>query len=158
MLKRLLTFCLALTLVACSNNVGYERSTKPGTVQEITMDDVLEKIENKETFMFVFTQTTCSNCQAFKENVLDDYIKNHEIEFNEVVLSIFMETAPVIEWVKEHPNPADQLEEGFTETDILTPSFYFIENGEVKDIYIGGAMTKSVLEEMVIKYRLDEVK
>lgn len=158
MIKKIICICLCVLLTACGNTIKYERSTEPGIIQEITMDDVQRKIENKETFMFVFTQITCHNCADFKEYVLTDYIQNHGFEFNEVVLSIFIDTKPVFEWVKQHPNPIDQLEEGLTPEDVLTPTFYFVEKGEVKDIFIGSKMTRKVLDEMVVKYRLDEVK
>ncbi len=157
MLKKIFALCLCLSLVGCGK-VNYERSTEPGVIKEITMEDVQNKIDNQETFMFVFTQTSCHNCQAFKENILSKYITNHGFEFNEVVLSFDMDTAPVFDWVKKHPNPIDQLEEGLLPEDVLTPAFYFIENGELKDIIIGANMTKKVLEEMVVKYQLDEVK
>ncbi|MGN1344927.1 MAG: hypothetical protein ACI4U3_10110 [Traorella sp.] len=145
-------------LLGCGNKVDYERSTEMGTISQITMDDVAQKMENNETFMFVFTQETCENCIGFKENVLSDYIKEHGFEFNEVVLSLDMDSAPVFDFVKEHPNPKDQLEEGFTEYDVLTPTFYFIEDGEVKDIFIGGKMDKKTFDSYIIKYHLDEVK
>lgn len=157
MLKKILALCLCLSLVGCGK-INYERSTEPGVIKEITMADVQNKIDNKETFMFVFTQPSCHNCADFKENILNKYITNHGFEFNEVVLTLSMETAPVFEWVKNHPNPIDQLEEGLLPDDVLTPAFYFIKNGEVKDIIIGANMTKKVLEEMVVKYQLDEVK
>lgn len=158
MIKKIISICLCVLLTGCGYINKYERSTEPGVIVEITMDDVLRRMENKETFMFVFTQITCHNCADFKEYVLKDYIQNHGFEFNEVVLSVFMDTKPVKEWIQQHPNPIDQLEEGLTPKDVLTPTFYFIENGEVKDIYIGSKMTKKVLDEMVVKYRLDEVK
>ena len=158
MKKKLIALCLGLLLVGCGQGVNYERSTEPGVIEKITMDEVLEKVDNKETFMFVFTQSSCPNCQDFKENILEEYIQTHGFVFNEVVLSYDMETAPVFDWVEKHPNPVDQLEEGFTQEDVLTPAFYFVEDGEVKDIYIGGAMNKKILEEMIVKYQLDEVK
>ena len=153
-----LGLCMSLMLFGCGEKIDYERSTEMGTMNEITMEDVATKMENQETFMFVFTQQTCDNCQAFKEKVLSSYIMDHGFEFNEVVLSNDMDTAPVFDFVKEHPNPKDQLEEGFTEYDVLTPTFYFIENGEVKDIFIGGKMDKKTLDSYIIKYQLDEKK
>lgn len=158
MLKKILTFCLVLLLAGCNDQVNYERSTESGVIKQITMEEVQNRIDNKETFMFVFTQESCHNCADFKENILNEYIADHGFEFNEVVLSLDMDTAPVFDWVKKHPNPTDQLEEGLYPEDVLTPAFYFIENGEVKDIYIGANMTKKILEEMVVKYQLDEAK
>ena len=48
--------------------------------------------------------------------------------------------------------------EGLLPEDVLTPAFYFIENGEVKDIYVGGDMTTKIFDGYIQKYRLDEVK
>ena len=69
MLKKILALCLCLSLVGCGK-INYERSTEPGVIKEITMADVQNKIDNKETFMFVFTQPSCHNCADFKENIL----------------------------------------------------------------------------------------
>ena len=159
-MRKLFSILLACFMLAgCTQTeVDYERSTEMGVMKEITMEEVLQRVEDKDTFMFVFTQEHCINCKEFKETILYNYILDHGFVFNEVVLSNDMDTKPVFDWVEQHPNPIDQLEEGYLPEDVLTPSFYFIENGEVKDIYIGSKMTKNVLEEMVIKYQLDKVK
>lgn len=159
MKKLLLGLFVGLMLFGCSTEKPtYERSEDMGQLNVITMDDVHEKMENKETFMFMFTQETCSNCIAFKQDVLSSYIKNHGFEYNEIILTLDMDTDPIYEFVKEHPNPEEMLPEGFSIYDVLTPTFYFIEDGEVKDIYIGGDMNKKMFDEYIQKYRLDEVK
>jgi predicted bacteriocin transport accessory protein len=43
---------------------------------ELNMSELKEKIENKDTFILVITQTTCSHCMDFKpkiENVANKY-------------------------------------------------------------------------------------
>lgn len=50
----------------------------------LSFNDLQEKINNKETFILVITQTTCSHCQEYKpilKKVLADYdIYAYEIE------------------------------------------------------------------------------
>ncbi len=159
MKKLLLSLFVGLFLMGCQSAPDYERNEEMGSLNEITIEEVHERMDNKETFMFMFTQETCSNCQAFKEDVLSSYIKNHGFEYNEIVLSHDMDTEPIYAFVEEHPNPEDMLPEGdYSIYDVLTPTFYFVENGEVKDIYVGGDMTTKIFDGYIQKYRLDEVK
>lgn len=159
MKKILLSLFFCLLLVGCQDTVSYERSTEMGTLSIMTIEDVHERMENKETFMFVFTQEDCSICLAFKEEVLSNYIKDHGFEFNEVVLSYDMDIEPIYEFVEQHPNPEEELPEGdYSIYDVLTPTFYFVEDGEVKDIRIGGNMNEKSFDELIQKYQLDKVK
>lgn len=157
MKKLLLGLCMCLTLLGCSSKPDYERSQEMGTIKSVTLEDMLERMENKETFMFVFTMEVCSNCKAFKENVLSSYILNHNFEFNEVVLDNVEDTDTVYAFVEAHPNPKEYLPEGYTELDVLTPTFYFVKDGEVADIFIGGNITEKQFDSYIQKYQLDKV-
>lgn len=161
MKKILLVFSLCFMLFGCKQEVNYERSSEMGTINNTNMTEILNRIENKETFMFMLGFDFCTTCQWFKEDVLPSYIKNHEIEFNLVELSREMsddELAPVFQFIIDHPNPPEFLKEGQTETEPLAPSFYFIVDGEVEEIFIGAEMDENKFDEFVIKYQLDKVK
>lgn len=148
----------ALMLMGCSPAVKYERSTEMGTLNQITFDEMYEKMENKETFMFAFTQESCQNCLYFKEEILSEYIVDHGFDYYEIVLTVTQKDLErATAFVKQHPNPEDQTPEGFEVTDVLTPTFYFVEDGELKDIYVGVPAEKD-FDALIVKYRLDEVK
>lgn len=162
MKKLFVALSLGLVLMGCTKEpvpeVNYERSTEMAILNKPEFTEIQKKIENKETFMFVLTMETCSNCQAFKEGVLSKYIKDHGFDFNEVELTDDNIQA-VEQFVKENPTPDEYLVgTDFAPTDVLTPGFYFVENGEVKDIFVGGHMTYEEFDRYIVKYQLDKVK
>lgn len=156
MKKIFLTFSVvfAFLLSGCSS---YTRSTNPGELKLVQFAEVSEMIENDETFMMMFTQTNCKYCQKFVEEVLSDYITNHEITVYDIVFDKQDDMDPVLAFVEEHPNPKEFLREGMSETAAYTPTFYFIEKGEVKSIHVG-AMDTETFDGYIKKYQLDAVK
>jgi len=45
---------------------------------ELDLDDVIEKVDNKETFVLLLSQTTCSHCMAYKPK-LQEVANKYEI-------------------------------------------------------------------------------
>lgn len=161
MKKILLVLSMCLMLFACESKVDYERSSEMGTINQTNMLDVLDRMENNESFMFMLGFDFCTNCQYFKEEVLSSYIVDHGFEFNLVEISPEMsdeELEPVFQFILDHPNPPEYLQAGQTETEPLAPSFYFIVDGEVEEIYIGADMDENKLDTFIQKYQLDKVK
>lgn len=159
MKKIFIGLCMILCLSGCTKTPSYERSQEMGTIHTVQLEDMLERMENKETFMFVFTMVNCENCQYFKENVLSDYLKTHGFEFNEVILDYAEDRQAIFDFVKEHPNPEEYLPSGdYKVDDVLTPTFYFVKDGEVDEILIGGNITEKQFDECIQKYQLDKVK
>ena len=54
----------------------YKRDTNPGEVINITMDQMEEMIEKKETFVVSFVTTYCMYCRQL-HSILDEYLKTH---------------------------------------------------------------------------------
>ncbi len=70
-----------------------EKNEKNGEVKQIDYETLLKKWkDDKEKFIVIISQTGCGHCQSFKENVLDDYVKEHGITVYE--LNITNEKAP----------------------------------------------------------------
>ena len=161
MKKLLLILSMCFMLFACESKQEYERSSEMGTIHHTKMVDILDRMENDETFMFMLGFDFCETCKWFKEDVLPGYIQNHGFEFNLVEISPEMsdeELDPVFQFIMDHPNPPEFLKEGQTETEPLAPSFYFIVDGEVEEIFIGPEMDEKKLDAFVQKYHLDKVK
>lgn len=158
-MKKLFLSCLTamMLLAGCSSKADYERSANAGKLLEITFEEAKQKMDNDETFVFAFTQTYCSHCISFKEEVLIDYLEEHELHFYDVLLDKEDSIEPMSEFVKEHPNPSKYLTSDMSADAIYTPTFYFVENGEVADIFIG-EMNSDELEDYVVKYQLDKAK
>lgn len=156
-MKKILMMCLSFWLL-CGCAPSYERDESMARLNKVNMDEVVEKIENDETFMFVFTRVDCSSCLRFKEEVLAGYIVNHGFDFNEVVLEKDSDDYfKAVAFVAKHPNPEEFLtDETMLPSDVFTPTFYFVEKGEVKEIYIGGDLSEKEFDELIQRFQLDK--
>ena len=158
-MKKILLSCAAFMMFlvsGCGNQVNYERNTETGRVEIVQFADMQEKMDNQDTFVMAFSQTNCSHCIAFREEVLPDYIVDHGFTFYEVLLDIQDTMDPLYQFVKDHPNPSKFLTSTMDPESIYTPTFYFVENGEVKDIWIG-EISYEEFDDLIIKYQLDKV-
>ena len=55
-----------------------EKSFNKSYFVKLEYDDVMEKIENKEDFVLVLSQTTCSHCASYKPKV-EEVANEHKI-------------------------------------------------------------------------------
>ena len=82
----ILVLIFALSFVGCSKK-NVDRSdidTVQGYVEVIDTASILEKIENKGSFIFVLTQTSCSHCQEYLPQMLET-AQNHSIVIYDIV-------------------------------------------------------------------------
>lgn len=105
--------CLVILIIA----IFAERNFSKSYFIKLEYNDVMEKLDNKEDFVLVLSQTTCSHCASYKpkvEEVANEYkIKLYYIEVD--LLS------------------ADEKKEFVTHINFSsTPSTAFILNGEEK--------------------------
>lgn len=156
MKKILIGLCCSFVLLT-SGCSSYNRSTEPGTLKSAQLPEMEEKMANGDSFFMIFSQTNCSHCIKFKEEVLATYITNHEIEVFDVIFDKQDSMDPIFEFLKKNPNPKNMISEDMSETDPYTPTFYFIQDGVVKDIYIG-AMDEKTFDGYIKKYQLDKVR
>lgn len=96
-------------------------SKTPGKIEPITALQLVEKVENKETFTLIFTQSWCPHCKTFLA-AMEDYLPTHNVVLYEVVLD---EEPNVDQSYKECTTLFPGLENG-------TPDLYYVENGEIK--------------------------
>lgn len=113
------TFVL-LALCGCGSGNSNETTKEPGKVVEITTDQLLTKVNEKEDLAVVFTQTTCGHCETFLK-MMDNYMRNHNVVLYNMVLD---KEADVDKALKK-------LKEVFPEF-TSTPDIYFVEKGEIK--------------------------
>ena len=149
-IKKFLTGLLVFVILlsGCSND-KYIRSNKQGTISQITLNEMIEKMEKKETFSVAFTTSYCSYCAMFY-NVFNDYIKDHEVTMYFIILD--EETTSEQENIKI-------IHRYFPEF-YTTPGIFYAENGKEKDYldtyHLG--ISKEVIDEWVIKNQLDKEK
>ncbi len=117
-----LVMLLALGLVACSSK---EEEKKQGEVIVINAEDVIKKMDNDETFIWILTQTTCSHCIAF------------EPHFTEVALE---EGVTIYQLVADTDSSEDTnaVQTLLTTYGLeYTPTTVLVKDGEVKDTTVG---------------------
>ena len=82
---------------------------------ELKCDEVIEKIKNKESFVLVVSQTTCTHCISYKP-VLESVAKKYKIKAYYVDVNLFSEEED--NEFKKYVSYSD------------TPSTLFIKDGE----------------------------
>lgn len=116
-----------------------------GHVEGITTAQVMEKIENKEDFTIVFTQTGCTHCKTFMK-MLNEYLPDHNLVLYDLILD-------------KEPNREEaltQLEASFPEF-TGTPDIYCVEDGKIKSRFWNegySGLEESTFNEWVEKYNL----
>lgn len=128
MKKILLCMLLMIGIVGCGTDSSKTDSIikldekGKGDVHALTLEEMNNKIENEESFIVVFTQTTCGYCiEFFQES--QDYIKELGLPLWDVVLD---------EEPRDAQENLDMIHEHFPSFS-ATPSIYYVENGKLKD-------------------------
>lgn len=155
MKKILIGLVFAFTIMGCTQTSSYERNTNMGLIKNVTFEEVKEKIENKETFMFAFTMEECSACLWFKENVLSKYLKNHGFIFHEVFVEKETDSQLLFDFTASLSNNEDFIDDNGPT--IPTPTFFFVEKGIVKEWLIGSNVHEKDFDYLIQKYQLDKI-
>ena len=123
---------------------GCGTSAPLGEIVYISYEDYKNMKNEDGAYMVLISQTDCSHCIAYKENVLDDYLHNHEITVYE--LNVTNEENPRAVFT----SLSEELGMGFQGT----PATIIIENKEIKEL-ISGEISTTELDEIVTDYQLD---
>lgn len=157
-MKKFKIICLAFIFMfvcACSNTPSYTRDETAGEYIRISYAQLKQKVENDENFMVLFTQKGCDHCAQYKETVLSSYLETHHVDVYEFVLS--NEENYNQEFFTEIQNYTASLTKDENQQFIGTPYTMIVKDGELKE-GISGAIAKNDLEEIVVKYQLDELQ
>ena len=161
-IKLVLCCLMVLSLTACHQSnekdvdddkptedkiVKYDRDSSNGEIVYITLEQMEEKIANKESFPVIFSTTYCLYCRDF-HGVFDEYIKTHHVVMYEVVLD------------KENRSEDENLaiiKKYFPEF-TTTPGVFYAQNGKEKSYLNFGrtGMNETVIDEWVQKHQLDK--
>ena len=135
-----------VSLVGCGGEGNNETTKEPGQVVEINTDALVKKMNDKEDFAIVFTQTTCGHCETFLKK-MDKYMKNHNVVLYNMVLDKESDVDKALKKLKE-PFPE------FTST----PDIYYVEKGVIKSRFWSEFQEKGLddetFHEWVMKYGL----
>lgn len=139
--------CFCLLIVSGCTKDAYARDTTPGKLEKITVEEMQQKVEAKETFVVVFTQSWCGHCKAFVE-MLDDYLPTHNVTVYDVVL----DEDPI----KEQTVKLDMIRKTFPDMN-ATPALYYVVDGVQKDELVpdDDGITKKAFDTWVQKHQID---
>lgn len=115
-------FATLLLVVSGCSSKKEEKQNKydAGHIEAITTAQLVEKMENKESFTIVFTQISCSHCKTFLK-MLNEYLPDHNL----VIYDLILDNEP------NREEALQQCEELFPEF-TGTPDIYYVESGKIK--------------------------
>ena len=112
-------------------------------MNQLDLDQVFKKIDDKETFIFMVTQSTCTYCNSFKKTLVP-FLKEHkDIPFYEIEVDMLGEMKADVE-----KNIA-KLQKKVPEFGGGTPEMFCYEDGKLKKS-ASGEMSEAALYNFMI--------
>jgi predicted bacteriocin transport accessory protein len=126
---------IALTLLGVI--LSFSLKSKPNNIINISGEEVLEKIKNKESFILIRTQDGCHYCEEYKPILNRVLTENNIKAYNLNTTNL----------AQEDQNIRNEIEKRFNISG--TPTTIFIENGEERTTInrIVGSSTYSNLKD-----------
>lgn len=107
-------------------------------VEMVSVSEAIEKIENRDQYIFVLGNENCSACLVYKEDL-------KKLESEEGIRLDYIDTS-----VEERADVQDLLSNvlGIDISEgVATPTTYFIKDGEVVDYIVGAVSPKDLMTE-----------
>lgn len=128
-LSILSVFILALTLVGCNSSKD---------IKEVQPAEIQKKIDNKESFIAIVTQTTCTYCKEYTPIVADFVKKETKVDVVDVVNDKIDDEQARIDFMQKYAITG-------------TPTTLFFKNGELKSM-VTEVLTLEKLDELYNQY------
>lgn len=140
MKKILLSFvCCLFLLSGCSSE----------KVKEITIPELIEKIDNKDTFVLIVSRNSCTHCQKLEEE-LDKTTKDH----NTIIYNVKLDETSYDTLVSD----VKKLEKYVSEPG-TTPHVYYMKDGKEVDSFEGfDEAQPNQFWDFIAKYDLENAK
>ncbi|MGB4985597.1 MAG: thioredoxin family protein [Erysipelotrichaceae bacterium] len=126
-------FLSVFILVGCKDN-----SKVSGELRKTTAESIIEKFENKETFVFYFSTSFCHACEDYKP-VVKEFMESHNFVFNYIVAD------------EDDQAKVDYLIKKYIPNLEYTPSSYYVKEGKIVNEEVG-SLTKEEIAEFVKEY------
>lgn len=120
-MKKIIAIIAILFMITGCKNDAYVRDTTEGQVSEISLEEMQQKLDQKDTFVVVFTTSMCGYCQNF-EKMLTTYLPTHNVDPFVIVLDHEKRTS-------QENRKIVNVE--FPEFD-ATPGVFYVEKGKNK--------------------------
>ena len=132
-MKKFLSVLFVSFLVLCS---GCSKQENPFQVQEISVDEIQEKMNAKESFLFVVIRENCPYCEK-----LEEYIEKTKKEHPGYTLyqldctnfELYKEENGSLQAKSEQGKAFIEMAPSFQ----YTPSFYAVQKGEIQSSAVG---------------------
>lgn len=137
---------LAVFLTACGETAK---------IKEVKSTDIMQKMDNKESFVLEIASDSCSACIAFKPT-LEEMIKNKKVEVFKVTLDRENVQADGKTANPDgHANVAKLLEQYLEGQVSSTPTMVIVKDGKVSSVLVGAvqytALVKWLVDNEIIK-------
>lgn len=135
---------VTITMMALLLVTGCSAMVAEQPVTEVSVDQVLAKIESKETFAFIIGSKTCPACEQYREN-LKTLKEKENVSMDYIDLDAVNpeDRDKVVDLVVNHLD-------GDVENGLSTPTTYFIDKGKLNGEPVVGSVPK---EEIVEVYK-----
>lgn len=139
----LCTGCSAEQKKDPKDNKAVETEKERGGIQQLNVKSFKEMLDKKNTFVMFLTQSTCSHCNNMKRTVVP-YLREHkDLPFYEIELDMLGDQK------SDAMTSLSALKDLVEEIDGSTPTFYYFNNGELKDSK-SGEMSEIALNNFMI--------
>lgn len=101
-------------------------------IKDTTVEQMKEKMDQKESFAIVFTQPNCGYCNKFKK-MLDTYLPDHDVTLYEVSLNRDVMSED------EFNAMLEDIRVYFPEMN-GTPDLYYVKDGKIEDHFDADAV------------------
>lgn len=112
-------------------------------IKQLNLNQAFQKIDDKETFIFMVTQSTCTYCNSFKKTLVAFLKKHKDIPFYEIEIDMLGEMKADVE-----KNFA-KLQKKVPEFGGGTPEMFCYEDGKLKKS-ASGEMSEAALYNFMI--------
>lgn len=132
-MKKRVILLIIICLVVLIGGIIYDRVFNTSKLIEITYEKLVDKINNKDTFVLLISQTECSHCLAYKPK-LDKVAKRYDLNIYVIEVDLLDE------------DDTTELKKHFNYDG--TPNTIFVKNGE--ETTAANRIVGSASEEKII--------
>ena len=115
---------ILLCLIALIFFGGCQKKSKAeGSVLHSSVNEIIQMMENKQTFIFYIGQTTCASCKEFRP-IAEQFAKSNEMN----IYYLEMDT--------EDEDEFEEFKEKYTPKLLYTPTAFVVIEGEITEFRV----------------------
>lgn len=119
--KKKIIILFSICLVVLVGSIIADKVMSKSYFNKITYEEIIEKIDNKDSFVLLISQTTCTHCASYKPK-LEDVANEYKINIYYIDIDLLEE------------DEYDELNSRLSFASSGTPLTIFLKNGEEKTV------------------------